>query len=441
MNAKNFIEYALREGLSEAQILVSKSSSLKIQIYHGEIEGYGVSDSQSIIAIGYCNGKFGIGISQKLDKDAFPFLVNAIKESASLNEKTDNVGIFEGSLKYHKKNVYSKALEAMPVTDKIALLKSIEARLWKADPLISDVAGVHYSESTSSTELYNSHGLKLKQKGNYATIYAEVVAKKGEEVKTGLDFFLGNDLSSLDADAFIKRAALDAVSKLGGTTCKSGKYRTVLKRSVFAELLSFFLDSLSAEEVEKHSSLVEGRLHTKIASPKITISERPLTPNVFCQYFDDEGVAKENRILVNKGILETYLYNRETAARQGVATTANGVITGSKIGIGYSNVFVKPGKKDFDSLIEEVHDGVYITDVTGVAQGMNSQSGNFSCQAQGFMIKNGRIAEPLSLITLSGNLLAMLEGVRGLDNCLELDPSSISVPDVYIKAMNIGGGK
>jgi PmbA protein len=70
---------------------------------------------------------------------------------------------------------------------------------------------------------------------------------------------------------------------------------------------------------------------------------------------------------------------------------------------------------------------------------MNSQSGDFSCQAQGYMIRDGKLAEPLNLITLSGNLLKMLSDIKGFDNRMKLMISSTTCADVLIKQMSIGG--
>ena len=70
---------------------------------------------------------------------------------------------------------------------------------------------------------------------------------------------------------------------------------------------------------------------------------------------------------------------------------------------------------------------------------MNARIGDFSCQSDGFMIRDGKIAEPLNLITLSGNLLKMLQDLKGFSNRVDLKPSGTTVADAYIKKMSIGG--
>lgn len=439
MNIQKFIDYALSNGLSSVQVFVSKSAKTSVKIYHSEVEKMGVADSQSLLAMGICNGKIGTASTEKLDNTTFDFLLQAIKDSASVNENSDFLDFYEGDKKYHKRNVYSKALDEWKTEDVIKTLREVENKIYSYDKRISDVTGLSFSSIKEETEIYNSYGLKLKQKSNYYFITTGVVAKDKDEVKTGYEAFADNDPGKFNVDEFVRKAATETLEKLGGGPCESKKYPTILKASVFADILDYFIGQLSAEEVEKHSSLAEGKIGQKIASSKLTIYEKPLAKNIFFSFFDDEGVAKENKAIIKNGVLLTYLHNRKTAAKMGVKTTGNGAMTGIKMGISYSNIFVKPGKKTFEELLSTVKEGVYITDIAGLGTGINPRSGDFSCQAEGFLIKDGKVERPLSLITLSGNLMKMLKDIREFDDREELETSSFSLSDVLIKSMNIGG--
>ncbi len=439
MNTKKFFELAKEKGLESAQLQISKSKSTSVSLFHHEIDNYSINDSQSIMACGVYHGKFGSCRTEEFNKDTFSFLVNGIIDSAAINEKEEKAELFKGSKKYHKKNVYSKELAEVKIEDKIALIKDIENRLFSFDKRINDVSEVVYNESESSSEFYNSYGLKLKQKSNYYFLYAGVVAKVGEEVKTGFDLSFGNDLSTFNKEEFVKNVAEKALAKFGGEPCESGKYPTVLENDVFGDLINYFLSSASADEVQRQSSFLIGKIGQRVASNKLNIMEKPLQKNVFFSYFDDEGVATKDKDILKKGILMNYFYNRETAKKDGVESTGNGQWQGGKIGIGYSNIVVKGSKKTFTEMITPIKKGVYITEIAGLGTGMNAQSGDFSCQAQGFMIENGKLSTPLNLITISGNLLKMLNDIKALDNNVVLRLNSIACPDVLIKKMAIGG--
>lgn len=439
MKIEEFFESAKKAGISEAQIQVQKNKSLSMSLFHHEMDNYNVNDSQSIVACGIYQGKFGSCRTEKIDASSTDYLIKGIIDSAGISEKNNKASLFKGSEKYHKKNTYHPELAKTPIEKKIALLHTLEEGLFAYDKRINEVEAVQYAESESNSEFYNTSGLKLKQKTNYFVIVASINGKVDNEVKTAFDVAIGDDLASFDAKAFIAGLGKQLLAKFGSIQCASGKYPTVIKNTCFADIVDYFVSAASSDEIQKKSSFLVGKLGQKVASSKVNISEKPLTKNVFFSYFDDEGVARNNQDIVKKGVLSTYLYNQETAAKDGRASTGNGRWAGDKIGIGYSNIVVKGSRHSFAEMIAPIKEGVYITDIEGLMTGMNENSGDFSCQAQGFVIRNGALAEPLSLITLSGNLLAMLQGVKGVDDNSRLWINSVTCPDVYVSKMSIGG--
>ena len=318
------------------------------------------------------------------------------------------------------------------------MLRALENKIYAIDERVTEVE-VSYSEREHSTSFSNSYGLKLSEKSNYFVLSASVVTKQGEETKTNYEFILDNDLSVVDIDELARKVVEAAIKKFGGETIESRKYPTILSKEVAGSFVGALLSAAIAESVQRHSSFLEGKLGEKITSSKLTIEEKPLAKNVFFTYFDDEGVAKRNKTVIKKGVLTTYFYNRETAKKDGVETTGNGALTGAKMGTSFNNVFVKPGKQSFDEMISPIQEGVYITDVMGLGTGLNGSSGDFSCQAEGFMIRDGKLAEPVTLITLSGNVLKMFKDLKALSKEATLRASGITVPDLYIKSLNIGG--
>ena len=439
MNIQKFFEVCKAHGIEQAQIQIGKSKSTSIKLFHNKIDTYRISNSQSVTACGIYNGKFGSASTQKLDKDAFEYLAKQIQLTATFNEKEEEASLFKGSEKYRKGNVYNKVLPTIPLEKKIETLHEIEKAIYAGDPCITDADAVSYGEAEAESEFYNSFGLKLKQKSNHFFYSAGAVAKKGEETKTFYDSFLDNDYSHFDAEKFAKGIVTKALAKFGGEPCEAGKYPTILDRDIISDLISYFMDSFSSESIQKHSSMLEGKMGQKVASSKVTIEEKPLARNLYFSYFDDEGVATQNKVMMKRGVVTNFFYNRETAKKEGKASTGNGYWAGGRIGVGFNNIFVKPGKHSFDEMIQPIHDGVYITEIAGLGTGMNPTSGDFSGQAEGYRIRDGKIAEPLNLITLSGNLLKMLHDVKEFDSRVDLTQNGISVSDVFVKSMSIGG--
>lgn len=440
LNEKKFFELAKQNNFSASDLSMHHSYSQSISIFHGEVDSFSENDSYLVNGRGILNGKFGVATTEAIDKNTPEFLIDGIRKTASIIETDDPSIIFKGSEKYHKKSVFCKDLLGKPVQSHINLLLEIEKKLLAFDKRINEVATVGYSEELDEHCLSNSYGLRLKSKSATVSIFSEITAKQGEEVRTGFHVFASNKDGDFNIDDFVKEVATDAIKKLGSVQCESSNYPVVLNQNSFSQLLSAYLSNIDAEEVQKKSSLLIGKLHTSIASKKLTVIENPLERNIFFRYFDDEGVATNKKFIIKKGNLETYIYTLETAAKDNVEPTGNGYRGGGKAHASLTNLIVKPGKKTFDEMISSIERGVYITEFQGLHSGLNSQSGNFSLQSCGFMIENGKVTKPLSLITTAGNLVDLFKNIKELSNDSKfIISTATTTPSVLVKKLSVSG--
>lgn len=440
LNEKKFFELAKANGFEAADLSYSHSVSTSVSVFHKEINSFTEHETMSLIARGLVNGKFGSVETEKIDKNTPQFLVDSIKSTAKIIEKDEPGIIFEGSKKYHKKNIYNKAVEEIKVADAIKTCFEIEKKLYEFDKRINEVMEVGFEKEVGDSFLANTYGLKLKSKQGTYTYYAQISAKEGEEIRTGFKFVVSMDPNEFDVDAFVKDVAEDALKKLGSTQCKSKKYPAVFNPETASILLKFFLGPIDYEEVIKKSSYFIGKLSQQVASKKLTVTENGLAKNIFFEYFDDEGVAVNKKDIVKKGILQTYLYTVENAKKAGLEPTGNSEVNGGKSHAKLNQIFVKPGRKSEEEIFSSIKEGVYITELQGLHAGMNQRSGNFSLQSAGFMIRDGKLAEPLSLITIAGNLLDLFNNIKEVANNSKLIvQTSSTCPSIYFKKIAVTG--
>ena len=439
LNEKKFFALAKESGLESADLTSNESSSLSVSIFHGEVDSLSNNSSYELVARGIYKGKMGTISVDNVDKSSPEYLVKEIKRGASIIETDDPVFIFKGSEKYHKKNVSKNVDFGENVQEKVKILLEIEKKLLAYDKRINEVVTVGIESSTHSYKKTNSYGLKLSQKMNAYSYFAEVTAKDGDEIRTGWSVFASLDENEFDIDKYVEKVAKEALQKLGSVQCESKKYPVVFNPECVASLLSFLISSLDAEEVQKHTSLLEGKLGQQVLSKKLSVVENPLEKNLFFRYFDDEGVATNKKFLIKNGVISTYLYTLQTAAKDNVQPTGNGYGAGkAKADVGY--VFVKGGKKSEEEMISGIKEGVYITELQGLHSGMNQHSGNFSLQCAGFMIKDGKKAEPLALITVAGNLINVFNDIKCIANNNKLVISNqMSCPSILVGEMAISG--
>ena len=439
MKYDKFFAYAKEVGIEEAELYVGCSKNLSVSLFHGEVDNYSDNTGYTILARGLINGKCGTATCDVWNNEKAKYLAQEIAANAKVIENDDPIFIFEGSPKYKKVHPFNKELANVSIDKKLALLHELEEKIRKADPRIIEVGGVEYSESEESVTIINTKGLKLSGKSNYFYYVGYAVAKQGEQVKSGWELFLDNDFARFNVDELAEKVCKATVDQLGGEACQSGVYKAVLSPDVVKALMSFYVDSADAEEIQKHSSLFIGKLGQKVASKKVTIEDRPISKTMFAKSFDDEGVATYNKAIIKNGVLQTYLYNLTTAAKDGVQSTANASRGGSLIGTAPHFLYMKPGKKTQEELFQEVGDGVYITDVQGLHAGMNPQSGNFSLQSTGYLIKDGKRDRGLDVITVSGNLVNIFMDIKEVGNDEKAFPSGASCPSVLIKKIAVGG--
>ncbi len=440
MKFDNFFELAKASGIEEAEISVFNNYSLSFSLFHGEIDSYESSDSSFYLARGIYKGKLGAISSDTYNKKSAEIFVKAIIENASCIENDDPVFIFKGSEKYKKINTFNKELGNISVETKLNLLYELEKKIKEKDNRIIEVESVGYGESSSSSTIMNSHGLKLTRKNNSYVYYGGAVAKEGEQVKTGFDIAYGNDFSKFDVDKLAESIVKETTSKLGGYQCASSTYKAVLSPDVVKSFVGAYIDSAVAEGVQKKASLFIGKLGQKVASKKVTIEDKPLAKTIFARSFDDEGVATKNMAIIKNGILQSYIYNLTTAAKDNVESTGHGATGGgSKVGTSTWYIEMKPGKKSQEELFKEIDNGVYITEVQGLHAGLNPQSGNFSLQSTGFMIENGKVTHGLDIITISGNLVDLFNNISEVGADSKEFMSAFKCPSVIVKKINVSG--
>ena len=153
--------------------------------------------------------------------------------------------------------------------------------------------------------------------------------------------------------------------------------------------------------------------------------------------FDDEGVPCRRTMVIERGVLKSYLLNTYTAKKLGMTTTGNAARgLAGKPGIGAGNLFLEAGKKSAAEIIAGVSRGLLITDFLGT--GVNLVTGDFSRGASGIWIENGELTYAVEEITVAGNLKEMLSNISEIGNDLEFR-GSVASPTLRLEGMTIAG--
>lgn len=434
-----------QQGLGDMEVYYSAGSSLSLKVFQKELDGYSLSESEGLSLRGVYKGKMGYSYTEKVDESSIDMLVKNVVENATVIDSDDEEFIYGGSKEYKKVDTFNPSLEKVSETDKISFVKQLEEEAFKIDKRITSVETCVYGDGYGETVMSNTKGLYLHDKSNIAYTYAVVVAKDGDDIKTGMAYRTGNDFSKFNAKEIAEEAVKEAVSLLGAKSVKSGDYAVVIRNNAAADLLEAFAGIFSAENVQKDLSLLKGKLNQQIGSEKFTLVDDPfMEGGLASKSFDGEGVSCKYKKVIDKGVLKTYFHNLKTAKKDNIETTGNANKGSYKASIDISptNFYVEKGEKSLDEIITEMDSGIMITELQGLHSGLNSISGDFSLAALGFEIKGGKIERPVEQITVAGNYFELLKNIEEVGSDLKFGlpgEAYIGSPSLKIKKLAIAG--
>ncbi|CEK29557.1 modulator of DNA gyrase [[Clostridium] sordellii] len=440
---KNILfEKALNEGFENCEVYYTDGENISITVYEGEVEKYNIDKSFGLSFRGMLNGKMGYSYTEILDDKAIDMLIKSAKEAAGCIESNDIQFIYEGDKNYSEVKTYSEKLENIDASKLIDIALELEKETKGYSDKVINLNACKISYSSSENGIYNTKGLELNNKGNLLISYVIPIVEENNEKQDGIGYMIVDSIGELDTKKIAKQGVEDALSKLGGKSTPSGNYKTIIYNEAMASLLETFSDVFSAEEAQRGLSLLKGKEGKVIASDIVSIIDDPLMDNGLASApFDDEGVATFKKEIVSKGVLNTLLHNLKTANKANLKTTGNGFKSSysSPVSVEPTNFYIEKGMKTLEELMNEVDEGVIITDFAGLHSGANSITGDFSLASKGFYIKDGRKIYPIDQITVAGNFFELLKNIKDIGNDLNFPISSIGSPSVVVEGLSIAG--
>lgn len=233
-------------------------------------------------------------------------------------------------------------------------------------------------------------------------------------------------------------AAHRAVRRLGARKVETQKVPVVFEPRTARTLLDNIFDAVHGGAVYRNESFLAGKLSERVASEKLTVVDDGTIPGLFgTSPFDDEGVRTRRTVVIERGVLRSYLLNSYTARKLALRTTGNASrgLAGNA-GVGNGNLYIEKGSTPPEQLIVGIRDGFYVTELMGF--GVNIVTGDYSRGAAGLWIRNGELAFPVSEVTIAGSLPQMLMNLESIGSDLEFR-GSMAAPTIVISEMTIGG--
>jgi len=267
-----------------------------------------------------------------------------------------------------------------------------------------------------------------------------VVAEKGEQKSTGGEYSSVRSFSDLKTlEEIAAKASRDAWEMLDPRMINTQRASVIFDRDVARSLFGGVIAAMNGERVIQGASFLKNSLGKQFASNKLTIiDDGTREKGMASAPFDGEGFPTQKIVLVENGVLKSFMYNTQAAKRAGVESTGHGSRSGftSLPDIGNHNLYVEKGEAAVDEIIASTERGLLLKGVTGY--GINPVNGNFSGGASGFWIEKGEIIHPVKGITIAGTASEILNNIDLIGDDLDLE-RTFTAPTLRIAEMQIGG--
>ncbi len=449
MEIKKFSEalfkYAKSVGFSDCEVYYVKGESLGIKVFNRDLNQFSNSSNDGLSFRGLYNGKMGYAFTEQLDDSVIEFLVENAKINSELIENEDIENIYKGATSYEKVDGISEVLNNVTTENKLKATFDMENYAYSLSDKVFQVNYCNLSTSKGETVIYNTKGLRLSHKMNNCVAVVGVIVKDGESTKTFHDYWYGNDVENFDYKVICENAVNGALKRLNAKSVKSGKYDVILQRDAMMALLETFWTIFSAKTVQDNLSKLKGKIGEQVSSSKITIIDDGMLKEGKIQLaFDSEGYKTQRTVLVEKGVLKSFLQSSKTALKDGVESTGNGFKASykSSVTVQPTNFYLEKGEVDFEELKRLLNTGLIIDSLSGLNAGVNTVSGDFSLLASGFYVENGVEVKPVEQITIAGNFFDLLNEVEEIGSDIKFDLGgglTVASPSVLVRNMNISG--
>ncbi len=308
-----------------------------------------------------------------------------------------------------------------------------------AVPGVTNSEGASAGWSRTRRALATSRGFFGAYARSAHSLSATALAGAGTGMQRDYDYTSATHLADLDAPGLIgRRAGEQAVARLDPSRPASAKgVPVVYHPRVAASLLGHLASAINGAAVARRTSFLKDAMGQRVLPPGLSLLDDPLRPRgPRSRPFDGEGQPGARRAMVEDGVLRSWFLDGRSARQLGLATTGHAARgTGGPPAPSPTNLWLEGGQGTPEALMADIASGIYVTELIGM--GVNGVTGDYSRGAAGFAIRDGKLAEPVSEVTIAGNLREMFLALRAAGD-LEFRRGT-DAPTLRVDGMTLAG--
>jgi PmbA protein len=456
--ASDVLARALRAGATDAEAVVYQGDEFSTLVRLGQVETLKESGSRAVGLRVFIGLRTASTSSSDFSAESIDRLVDGAVTLARITSEDPFAGLPEptefGQHDAAAQHLYFDDVNLQPPADRIRIAREVEAAALAFDPRIQNSGGGDFDTATSHKILMNSRGFTGEYRRSYCGFSAQPIAHDVDgKMQRNYWYSAARSTRLLeDPVAVGQEAARRTLQRLGARQVRTQQAPVVFSPEIARSIVGNIFDAANGDAIYRHASFFAGMLGERVAGENVTViddgtlvfdreSERDgsiKTGGFGTSPFDGEGLPTRRTVLIENGILKSYVTNTYTARKLGLArSTGNAArsLAGNP-GIGAGNFFLEPGTLTPAQIIADVKSGLYVTETMGF--GVNLVTGDYSQGASGMWIENGELAYPVEEITIAGNLKDMYRNISAIGNDLVFRTAA-AAPTLRIEGMTIAG--
>ncbi len=447
--AQQLVDRALRLGATDAEATLLEGDEFFVKVRLGHVDTLTESVSRAV-GLRVFNGKRTASTSTNdFSEASLNRLVQGAVELSKLTEEDPYAGLADPALFSTRRDaegmgLYFDDVYSLPAADRIDLARQVEAAAMAADTRIQNSDGGNFSAATSHRATANSRGFAGSYRKSSVSLGTTPIAQDASGMQRDGWSHSARTLRKLETPEQIGReAAKRAIRRLGARRVPTQRATMVFDRQVARGIIGDIFDAVNGEAVYRHSTMFEDMLGKQVASPLVTVVDdgtmmlEPGLAGFGTLPFDGDGLPMQRKVIVQDGILQTWITNTYTGRKLGLPSTGNASrgLSGAP-GIGSGNFYLQPGTQTLREIIADVQTGLYVTETLG--SGVNLVTGDYSQGASGLWIENGEFTGAVEEITIAGNLKDMYKNIVAIASDLTFRGAAAS-PAIRVEGMTIAG--
>jgi PmbA protein len=437
--AERTVRKAIGSGAETAEVTVIERMEFAAEARKGAIEKLIESVSSAVDIVISVDRRKALVSSSDLSEESVTSLITEGIELAKVMDRDEYFALPEASeigAAGEELGIFDPEASAVPTERKIALALELERNALRLDRrIIPD--GSSFSNSSKTIAFANSIGFcdAYRRTAHMLALSCAVEDRPENSENIGKrqsSHWYSTAICARDldrTDEIASKAVSRTIRKIGARKPKTCEAPVVFDPEATRDLLESIAHAVSGGNIYRKSSFLVDLAGTQVSSPLVTIvDDAIMRGRIGSRPFDSEGVRARRNIVLERGILRSYLLSSYQARKLGLRTTGNAG--------GISNFYIEPGSSDPREITAGVRQGLYLTALFG--PGANWMTGDFSQGAQGFWIENGEIAYPVDEFTIAGSFPAMLSGIVMVGSDIDWR-NPIAAPTIQIERMTISG--